>query len=242
MRREVGPGGLYRSERSMEMEVLEGYWSVTLSSTKVVVGLCDSGEEEEEEEKRRDLVNKGEEVLEFKRKWRQVEACFSKCLVSIFDIFFIYLALLVRDFRFSFSLFHWWTNKHSTAWVRPFEMIRNSTFIIIFYFPHTICGGDVAQMVERSLSMREVRGSIPRISISSGYSQTNSPPDIYLWSIFIAPKKCFHYNFINQRYFIRFDNFENYILNSYFLNFIYNFKNHIFYVFSVQLTENIKII
>ena len=26
--------------------------------------------------------------------------------------------------------------------------------------------GDVAQMVERSLSMREVRGSIPRISIS----------------------------------------------------------------------------
>jgi hypothetical protein len=34
-----------------------------------VVGLCDSGEEEEEEEeKRRDLVNKGEEVLEFKRK------------------------------------------------------------------------------------------------------------------------------------------------------------------------------
>ena len=25
--------------------------------------------------------------------------------------------------------------------------------------------GDVAQMVERSLSMREVRGSIPRISI-----------------------------------------------------------------------------
>ena len=27
--------------------------------------------------------------------------------------------------------------------------------------------GDVAQMVERSLSMREVRGSIPRISISS---------------------------------------------------------------------------
>jgi len=33
-----------------------------------VVGLCDSGEEEEEEEKRSDLVNKGEEVLEFKRK------------------------------------------------------------------------------------------------------------------------------------------------------------------------------
>ena len=27
------------------------------------------------------------------------------------------------------------------------------------------CCGDVAQMVERSLSMREVRGSIPRISI-----------------------------------------------------------------------------
>ncbi len=26
--------------------------------------------------------------------------------------------------------------------------------------------GDVAQMVERSLSMREVRGSIPRISIA----------------------------------------------------------------------------
>jgi hypothetical protein len=31
-----------------------------------VVGLCDSGGEEEK--KRSDLVNKGEEVLEFKRK------------------------------------------------------------------------------------------------------------------------------------------------------------------------------
>ena len=32
--------------------------------------------------------------------------------------------------------------------------------------------GDVAQMVERSLSMREVRGSIPRISIFCSYFQT----------------------------------------------------------------------
>ena len=31
--------------------------------------------------------------------------------------------------------------------------------------------GDVAQMVERSLSMREVRGSIPRISTFSSFFQ-----------------------------------------------------------------------
>ena len=37
------------------------------------------------------------------------------------------------------------------------------------HFDLDVITGDVAQMVERSLSMREVRGSIPRISI---FSQT----------------------------------------------------------------------
>jgi hypothetical protein len=37
--------------------------------------------------------------------------------------------------------------------------------------------GDVAQMVERSLSMREVRGSIPRISIYN-FSQIVSERDL----------------------------------------------------------------
>jgi hypothetical protein len=43
---------------------------------------------------------------------------------------------------------------------------RNARMSIYLYLYTQDCyNGDVAQMVERSLSMREVRGSIPRISI-----------------------------------------------------------------------------
>ena len=50
----------------------------------------------------------------------------------------------------------------TTVAVRPFDFPRQK--IQILAFGHQQQEGDVAQMVERSLSMREVRGSIPRIS------------------------------------------------------------------------------
>lgn len=43
-------------------------------------------------------------------------------------------------------------------------MIETLLFIIGYAFSRFKIKGDVAQMVERSLSMREARGSIPRIS------------------------------------------------------------------------------
>jgi hypothetical protein len=46
--------------------------------------------------------------------------------------------------------------------------------------------GDVAQMVERSLSMREVRGSIPRISIIFGFGSI-FPPDAHYSSLNLVP-------------------------------------------------------
>ena len=45
--------------------------------------------------------------------------------------------------------------KHKTCVMRC-EMVDKSY--------HSISGGELAQMVERSLSMREVRGSMPRFS------------------------------------------------------------------------------
>ena len=45
-------------------------------------------------------------------------------------------------------------------------MLVRRSLTVIQIFKRTTSKGDVAQMVERSLSMREVRGSIPRISIS----------------------------------------------------------------------------
>ena len=45
-------------------------------------------------------------------------------------------------------------------------------------YTETFINEDVAQMVERSLSMREVRGSIPRISISHPpFSRSGFGPD-----------------------------------------------------------------
>ena len=48
--------------------------------------------------------------------------------------------------------------------------------------------GDVAQMVERSLSMREVRGSIPRISIFFFYKKKRTC--IYLNLLPTTPQDC----------------------------------------------------
>jgi hypothetical protein len=47
------------------------------------------------------------------------------------------------------------------AWLAPRTYIE-----LIYVYTNILHQGDVAQMVERSLCMREARGSIPRISIS----------------------------------------------------------------------------
>jgi hypothetical protein len=46
-------------------------------------------------------------------------------------------------------------------------------FVVNYLKKGTLVSGDVAQTVERSLCMREVRGSIPRISIF--FFSSNSP-------------------------------------------------------------------
>ena len=98
-----------------------------------------------------------------KQNDRHRVACYAKKHVDVLGEIWLMIHI-ERYFRFKFG--HEAQHQHIVLKLRI--MCSYVTYITLTSTPIPVFG-DVAQMVKRSLSMREVRGSIPRISMLFGW-------------------------------------------------------------------------